>query len=160
MNISLKTKIVLFSILFLIGIVLLIFFPYGSIFLFGTEVLYSGAQVILDKINKSTDLLASITEYLSANTEKRIEFKDVLKEFNLSPSVVKKIFREHMGCGVMDYFTRLKIDRAKELIREENYTFTEIAERLGFNNSQYFTTVFKRVSGMTPTEYAKVVVRY
>lgn len=56
MNISLKTKSVLFSILFLIGIVLLIFFPYGSIFLLGTEVLYSGAQVILDKINKSTDL--------------------------------------------------------------------------------------------------------
>ncbi len=112
------------------------------------------------KINKSTDLLAEITEYLSANTEKRIGFNDVLKEFNLSPSVVKKIFREHMGCGVMDYFTRLKIDRAKEMIREENYTFTEIAERLGFNNSQYFTTVFKRVSGMTPTEYAKVVVRY
>lgn len=112
------------------------------------------------KVNKSTDILAQITDYLFINREKHLEFNDVLKEFNLSSSVVKKIFREQMGCGVMDYFTRLKIDRAKELIREENYTFTEISERLGFNNSQYFTTVFKRVSGMTPSEYAKVVVRY
>ena len=78
----------------------------------------------------------------------------------MSPSVIKKIFREQMGCGVMEYFTRLKIDRAKEMIREEKYSFTEISERLSFNNSQYFTTVFKRVSGMTPTDYANIAVRY
>lgn len=112
------------------------------------------------KINKSNDLLAQITDYLSANVEKRLEFKDILAQFNLSASVVKKIFRQQMGCGVMDYFTRLKVDKAKELIREENYTFTEISEKLGFNTSQYFTTVFKRVSGMTPSEYAKVAVRF
>jgi AraC-like DNA-binding protein len=112
------------------------------------------------KVNKNNDLLAQITDYLSANVERRLEFKDILEEFNLSSSVVKKIFRQQMGCGVMDYFTRLKIDRAKELIREENYNFTEISERLGFNTSQYFTTVFKRVSGMTPSEYAKIAVRF
>lgn len=112
------------------------------------------------KINKSNDLLAQITDYLSANVEKRLEFKDIIAQFNLSASVVKKIFRQQMGCGVMDYFTRLKVDKAKELIREENYTFTEISEKLGFNTSQYFTTVFKRVSGMTPSEYAKVAIRF
>lgn len=112
------------------------------------------------KINKSNDLLAQITDFLSENVESKLVFNDILKHFNLSSSVVKKIFREQMGCGVMDYFTRLKIDRAKELIREENYTFTEISERLGFNTSQYFTTVFKRISGMTPTDYAKVAVRF
>lgn len=112
------------------------------------------------KIHKNNNLLADITEYLTSHVEDRLEFKDILKEFNLSASVVKKIFREQMGCGVMDYFSRLKIDKAKELIREENFTFTEISEKLGFNTSQYFTTVFKRISGMTPTEYANVVVRF
>ena len=112
------------------------------------------------KINKSNDLLAQIIDFLSANVEEHLEFKDILTEFNLSASVVKKIFRQQMGCGVMDYFTRLKVDKAKELIREENYTFTEISEKLGFNTSQYFTTVFKRVSGMTPSEYAKVAIRF
>ena len=112
------------------------------------------------KINKNSDLLVQITDFLSENVEEHLEFKDILAEFNLSASVVKKIFRQQMGCGVMDYFTRLKIDKAKELIREESYNFTEISQRLGFNNSQYFTTVFKRVSGMTPSEYAKVAVRF
>ncbi len=112
------------------------------------------------KINKTTSILAEITEYLANNVENKIEFTDIVREFNLSSSVIKKIFREQMGCGVMSYFTLLKIDRAKEMIREEKYTFTEISEKLCFNNSQYFTTVFKRVSGMTPTEYAKMVPRY
>ena len=45
------------------------------------------------------------------------------------------------------------VDAAKELIREGDQNFTEIAASLCFGSSQYFTTVFKRVSGMTPTEY-------
>lgn len=120
----------------------------------------SNFNTIPVKVNKSNDLLAQITDFLSENVDEKLEFNDILMHFNLSSSVVKKFFREQMGCGVMDYFTRLKIDRAKELIREENFTFTEISERLGFNTSQYFTTVFKRISGMTPSEYAKVAVRF
>ena len=58
-----------------------------------------------------------------------------------------------MGCGVMEYFNRIRVDAAKELIREGDQNFTEIAATLCFGSSQYFTTVFKRVSGMTPTEY-------
>ncbi len=112
------------------------------------------------KIKKNNALLAQIIDFLSENVEKKLTFEDILKHFNLSASVVKKIFREQMGCGIMDYFVRLKIDKAKELIREENYTFTEIAEILGFNTSQYFTTVFKRISGMTPSEYARKAVRF
>ena len=57
----------------------------------------------------------------------------------------------------MEYFTRLKVDAAKSMIRENEYNFTEISTALGFNNSQYFTTVFRRVSGMTPSEYANSV---
>lgn len=117
-------------------------------------------NIVPAKINKTNSILAEITEYLANNVENKIEFSDIVKQFNLSSSVIKKIFREQMGCGVMAYFTLLKIDRAKEMIREEKYTFTEISEKLCFNNSQYFTTVFKRVSGMTPTEYAHIVLRY
>ena len=68
---------------------------------------------------------------------------------------------EHIAKNYLEKAKLVKqLDKAKELIREENYTFTEISEKLGFNTSQYFTTVFKRVSGMTPSEYAKVAVRF
>lgn len=103
---------------------------------------------------ENSKLLISICDWLEKNVDKQIKFTDILKEFNISASVVKKMFREQMDCGAMEHFTRLKVDAAKQMIRERDLNFTEIADRLAFNTSQYFTTVFRRVSGMTPTEYA------
>ncbi len=109
----------------------------------------------------STDnrVLAGICDYLEANIHRPLHFSDVSRQFNLSPSVIKRIFREQMGCGVMECFNRFRIDAAKEYIREGEFNFTEIAALLCFGSSQYFTTVFKRISGMTPTEYHSSVVR-
>ena len=102
-------------------------------------------------------LLARICDYLEKNVTKHLCFKDVTSEFNISASVLKRIFRQQMDCGVMEYFSRLKIDAAKQMIREQRYNFTEISNILAFNTSQYFTTVFRRISGMTPSEYATSV---
>ncbi len=102
-------------------------------------------------------LLIAVCEYLEKNVEQALRFSDIKEHFNVSGSVIKKVFREHMDCGVMEYFNRLKVDAAKALIRESGLNFTEIADRLAFNNSQYFTTVFRRISSMTPSEYAASV---
>lgn len=105
------------------------------------------------KIGSDDKVLAKICDYLEQNIHRPLCFSDIVKHFNLSASVVKRIFREQMGCGVMECFNRIRVDAAKELIREGDQNFTEIAASLCFGSSQYFTTVFKRVSGMTPTEY-------
>lgn len=107
--------------------------------------------------SENSNLLASICDYLERNVEKHLRFDDILKEFSISASMLKRIFRQYMDCGVMEYYSRLKVDAAKQMIREQSYNFTEIANRLSFNTSQYFTTVFRRVSGMTPSEYANSV---
>ena len=103
---------------------------------------------------ENNTLLISICEYLEKHVGEALRFSDIRDHFNVSASVIKKTFRDHRDCGVMEYFTRLKVDAAKEMIRDGGFNFTEIADRLSFNTSQYFTTVFRRVSGMTPTEYA------
>lgn len=111
------------------------------------------------KAGSGETLLLKICEYLEANLEKRIQFEDVQMKFGVSASVIKRLFHANMNCGIMEHFTRLKIDAAKQLIRESELNFTEIAEKLGFNTQQYFTTVFRRVSGMSPSEYANSVKR-
>lgn len=102
-------------------------------------------------------LLMEVCAFLEKNVELSLHFSYIWERFNVSASVLKKAFREHMVCGVMEHFNRLKVDAAKEMIRESDLNFTEIADRLSFNTSQYFTTVFRRVSGMTPSEYAASV---
>ena len=105
------------------------------------------------KVGSDDKVLAKICDYLEQNIHRPLCFSDIVNHFNLSASVVKRIFREQMGCGVMECFNRIRVDAAKELIRESDQNFTEIAASLCFGSSQYFTTVFKRISGMTPTEY-------
>lgn len=107
----------------------------------------------------NSSLILKICEFLENNLEKRLQFEDIRKEFGVSAAVIKRLFHANMNCGIMEHFTRLKIDAAKQLIRESDLNFTEIAEKLGFNTQQYFTTVFRRVSGMSPSEYANSVKR-
>lgn len=102
----------------------------------------------------SGTLLLRICDFLENNVEKKLSFDDIQKEFNISASVIKRLFQNNMSCGIMEHFTRLKIDEAKRMIRENEYNFTEISEKLGFNTPQYFTAVFRRLSGMSPSEYA------
>ncbi len=111
-------------------------------------------RTVSHKRTENSKLLIDICDWLEKNIDKQLRFTDILRQFNTSASVVKKAFHEQMDCGAMEYFTRLKVDAAKQMIRENDLNFTEIADRLSFNTSQYFTTVFRRVTGMTPTEYS------
>lgn len=97
--------------------------------------------------------LGKILGYLEANVENIISFSDVCEEFNISHSSLKKLFKNEVGCGVMEYYNRCKIDRAKKLIREGNMNFTSISERLKFISVQYFTRAFRNHTGMTPSAY-------
>lgn len=72
-------------------------------------------------------------------------------------SYLQRAFHEVSGGGVMEYFGVRKIDAAKRLIREEGGNFTEIAAALGYGSSYYFSRSFKKVTGMTPSEYASSV---
>lgn len=114
-------------------------------------------QSISLKNDGSTNLLPKICEYLENNVDRHLTFSDIQKEFNISASVIKRLFKDKMNCGIMEHFSRLKVDAAKQMIRENEYNFTEISERLAFNTPQYFTTVFRRISGMSPSEYEKSV---
>lgn len=82
---------------------------------------------------------------------------EICRRFSISESALQKLFRAKMGCGVMQYCQRLKIDAAKRLIRQKRMNFTEIAESLGYSSIHYFSRHFKKQTGMTPTQYADSV---
>ncbi len=100
-----------------------------------------------------TRLMGEIKEYLSRRVNSEVSLSDICRDFNLSASFLKRLFRENEGCGAIDYFISRKIDRAKTLIREGRLNFSEIAEGLGFSSLHYFSRLFKSRTGMTPSEY-------
>lgn len=100
------------------------------------------------------DMVNRIICFMKKNIERNLTIDDFCKEFSLSRTRIKSLFKDRKQAGIIQYFRQMKIERAKELIREENYNFSEIAERLGFSSVHYFSHVFKKITGMTPSEYA------
>lgn len=72
-------------------------------------------------------------------------------------SQLQKLFHKYHQCGVMDFFNQLKIELAKQLIRENQMNFTQISDFLGYSSIHYFSRQFKKRSGMTPSEYASSI---
>lgn len=103
------------------------------------------------------DFLDRVQQYLEDNVDKRLTLADICRDNLVGRSYLQKVFREKTGGGAMEYFGIMKIQRAKELIREGRHNFTEIAALLGYNSIHYFSRHFKKVTGMTPSEYASSV---
>lgn len=117
----------------------------------------SNTERILPKnrIGKYMTLNNLMIEYLSAHTGEKLNLDDIGEYTRTSVSTLKRAFRQEYGCGIMEYFNNMKILIAKNLIKSGKYTFTDIAEQLGFDNSYYFSTSFKRITGVSPTQYMK-----
>ena len=75
----------------------------------------------------------------------------------MSTSKLKLIFRTIAGTGPLNYFNILKIEESKKLIKETEYNITQVSNKLGFNSVHYFSRLFKKITGVSPTEYEKTV---
>ncbi len=80
---------------------------------------------------------------------------ELSRALSFGKSYISKYFTVVCGHSIIDYFNMMKINEAKRLIRETKYNFFEISEMLMFSNSHYFSTIFKKHTGMTPSQYKK-----
>ena len=106
------------------------------------------------KRNLDSGLFGEIVDFLAASIGCKLTLSDIARHAGISKTAVKQLFREQAGCGACEYFVRMKIDRAKTYIREDNYNFTQIAEMLGYDSIHYFSRQFRKYVNMSPTEYA------
>ena len=105
------------------------------------------------------DFCLKIIEYMESHISEKLSMDELSRAMSFSKSYISKRFVAACGCSVIDYFTIMKIDEAKRLIRESNKNFFEISDMLMFSNSHYFSTVFRKHVGMTPTQYKKTCIR-
>ena len=103
-------------------------------------------------------LVGDIIEYLKNNMDKKINMDDVCEEFKYSKTYLSSIFRKDTGYTIIAYWVELKIKEAKRLIRSSSLNFSQISDKLAFDNPHYFARVFKRVTNMTPTEYKNSIM--
>ncbi len=104
------------------------------------------------------DRIKDVAKYMEQNLHQSLTVGQIARKFSLSESGLKKMFSKDVGCGVTDFFNNMKIEKAKEYIRENEKNFTQIAEELGFGSIHYFSRLFKKKTGMTLTEYRSSVI--
>ncbi len=116
-----------------------------------------GASVFPSKQSMENHLTASIKKYLEQTVEQSFKMSSLCKVLGYSKSYLCKIFHEQTGATIAAYAVNIKIEHAKRLIREDNLNFSQISGKLAFDNPQYFSRVFKRITGMTPTEFKQTL---
>ena len=92
-------------------------------------------------------------EHYKSHYSSKISSKTLEEMFEINFDYINRIFSEMTGQTIFSYLNMLRINQAKELIRTTNLSFTEIAYLVGIEDKYYFSRVFKRMVGMTPTEY-------
>ncbi|MCR5137914.1 MAG: response regulator [Oscillospiraceae bacterium] len=107
--------------------------------------------------DKTTLLMSNVKKYLQHNYMlygvSLDSISDILK---INSSYFSMMFKKSFGVNFVDYLTNLRINAAKELLADPFLAAAEIANMVGYESPNYFTRVFKKTTGMTPTEFRKL----
>jgi len=115
-------------------------------------------QVLHKKnLGKYREEIIKIKYYITNNLDKAIDIPTAANYVNMSESYFSHIFKKDVGISFIDYVNNEKIEKAKELISLNNYKIYEVSDKLGFQNATYFTMLFKKISGLSPSDYKKSI---
>lgn len=95
----------------------------------------------------------SAYRYVARHIDQRITLDEIANHLHLNASYFSRLFKKETGETFIEYVTRIKMDRAKELLDQTTFSVGEICGMLGYDNHSYFIKTFKAAVGMTPAEY-------
>jgi two-component system response regulator YesN len=114
-------------------------------------------QIIADirdaREKEINSLSRKVKKYLAENFHRDINMDDAAKETNLSYHYFSKFFKDSMGKSFVEYLTELRVHKSRELLRDTNDSIKEICYKIGYSDPNYYCKIFKKVTGMTPTEF-------
>lgn len=123
----------------------------------GRNIHVESRQIMAQPQPDNADLSDWVQSYLQEHFREKLTLERVAQAHCISVSKLKRVFRESTGTSVIARLTALRIKEAKRMIRGGKHTFSQIAEAVGFESIHYFSTVFKKQTGMTPTDYARSI---
>jgi two-component system response regulator YesN len=103
--------------------------------------------------NQVQILVRKAMDYIESNYAGTVSLKIVASHVHLSPAYLSRLFTEKTGVGFTDYLTQVRLKQAKHQLRCSNQTIDQIAVAAGFSSSSYFSAIFKKHEGITPSEY-------
>lgn len=124
-----------------------------------SHILYAVASYLcLERmaILKQQELPVQIDNYIMQHLTSDITVKGICDYFHIGKTYLYKISKHNYGIGIAEYIRNLRIDKAKTLLTANSeMSIGEVSSACGFNDYNYFITVFKRITGMSPKQFSK-----
>ena len=98
-------------------------------------------------------MITRAKEFIKTNQGEDISLGDVAKSVNTSTFYFCKMFKKATGLNFTDYLSRIRIEKAKNLLLNPNLRISEIAYEVGFQSLTHFNRVYRKLAGQSPTEY-------
>ncbi len=118
-----------------------------------TESVYENRNI------KNVDIIRKTREFIRTNYKKKIKLIDISKAIYLSPYYLSHIFKKETGSTLLEYLTKVRIEEAKYLLENTQWNTTRIAFQVGYSDQSYFCKVFKKLEGISPSNYRKRMKR-
>ncbi|WP_234124025.1 response regulator transcription factor [Clostridium hydrogenum] len=114
------------------------------------------SQIVYLYFGKSYGSIINKTSvFVLHNVENEVSLSAIASHLQMNKNYLCELFKKKTGISLLDYITKVKMERAKKLLTESEYKSYEIADRLGYNDSEYFSKLFKKYLGISPIQYRK-----
>ena len=100
--------------------------------------------------------LDTAKKYIAMNYNKHIQLEDVARQVYLNPAYFGIFFKKETGVNFSEYLTGVRMDAAKEMLKDKKLSIADIAGHVGYKDTRYFSKMFKKHTGIKPSEYRKI----
>ena len=109
--------------------------------------------ILYEHFSQRKSLTQNIIKYLEQNIGENINLSDISHQFSYSLSSIKRIFKEETGSGIISYLNNMRMDLAMQLLKNKDLSINELARKVGFENTYYFSNAFKNRWGKSPSKF-------
>ena len=114
-------------------------------------------HLVLPSLKNGSEVFMRIVNYMECNLSNNLSIAQICRDNAIGHTSLQMIFNTEAHSGVIEYFIHMKINAAKYMIRQGELNFSQIADSLGYSSIYYFSRQFKKVTGMTPSEYVSSI---
>lgn len=113
------------------------------------------SKIATQRSSVGRQAVSKAKEFIDANYVSDIGLKEVAEKVYLNPSYFSQIFKDNTGENFINYLTKLRIEKATEMLKQSELKIYEIAKAVGYSDQAYFSRIFKQIIGVNPIEYRR-----
>jgi YesN/AraC family two-component response regulator len=123
--------------------------------IFGQHLAIVGNQILVQQQNSEPPAIVRAKQYIAEHQGEELSLGEVAKAVNTSTFYFCKLFKKATGLNFTDYVSRVRVEKAKNLLLNPNARVSEVAYEVGFQSLTHFNRVFRKIVGESPTEYRR-----